>query len=91
MSSSRKDLGLVPLLHFDIDYNFYQDLSLYFDLDGLIAPQGRAFDGGLFIQRNLNNYKVFAGYRFIEGGADNEKVKTFSFVNYYSAGFSINF
>lgn len=92
VSSSRKDLGFVPLLHFDVNYNFYQDLSLLFDLDGLAAPQGRAFDGGLFLQRDFQNkYKVFAGYRFLEGGADNEKVKTFSFVHYYSAGIAINF
>ena len=90
-SSSRKDLGLVPLLHFDINYNFYKDVSLYFDLDGLIAPQGRAFDGGLFIQREYKQYKVFAGYRFLEGGADNDKVKTFSYVNYYTLGMSFNF
>lgn len=91
-SSARKDLGFVPLLHFDAQYNFYKDLSLNFDLDGLAAPQGRAFDGGLFLQRGFQDkYKVFAGYRFLEGGADNEKVKTFSFVHYYSAGISLNF
>lgn len=89
LASSRKDLGLVPLLHFDLKYNFYQDLSVYFDIDGLAAPQGRAFDGGLFLQRAfMDKYEVFAGYRFLEGGADNDKVKTFSYVNYYTLGLS---
>lgn len=91
-STTRKDLGLVPLLHFDLKYNFYEDLSIYFDLDGLAAPQGRAFDSGLFVQRNFQNrYEVFVGYRFLEGGADNDKVKTFSFVNYYTLGASFKF
>lgn len=92
VSSSRKDLGFVPLLHFDLKYNFYQNNSIFFDFDGLAAPQGRAIDCGLFLQRKwLDLYEVFAGYRFLEGGADNDKVKTFSFVNYYTLGVSVNF
>jgi hypothetical protein len=89
---SRKDLGFVPLFHLDARYSFNHLNSIYFDLDGLAAPQGRAFDFGLFLERQLlNNSKVFVGYRFIEGGADNDKVKTFSFINFYTLGVSLVF
>lgn len=91
-SKSRKDLGFVPLFHFDARYRFNHLNSLYFDFDGLAAPQGRAFDVGLFIEREIiNNSRVFAGYRFIEGGANNDKVKTFSYINFFTIGFSLSF
>lgn len=89
--SVRKDLGFIPLLHFDLKYKFYDELQVYFDLDGLVAPQGRALDGGVFLQRELNKYGVFIGYRFLDGGVNNHKVKTFSFINYYTAGLTLKF
>jgi hypothetical protein len=91
-TKSRKDLGFVPLLHFDSRYIFNEINSILLDIDGLVAPQGRAIDLGLFLERKiLNRSKVFIGYRFLEGGADNDKVKTFSFVNFYSVGFLTEF
>ena len=90
-TKTRKDLGFVPLLHFDSRYHFSEINSILLDVDGLVAPQGRAIDLGLFLERTIiKNHKIFAGYRFLEGGADNDKVKTFSFVNFYTIGLLIN-
>jgi len=90
-SSRRSDFGFVPLLHLDARYFFNETYSFLADIDGLASPQGRAFDVGLFVERKFKNVNGFVGYRFVEGGADNDKVKTFSFINLVTAGFSYSF
>jgi hypothetical protein len=35
--------------------------------------------------------KVFAGYRILEGGADNDEVYTFSLFNYAVVGIEVRF
>lgn len=84
LKKSRKDLGVVPLFYLYGEYKISSHWNLAWDFDGLIAPQGRAIDtalmGGYSFSEDL---ALYAGYRILEGGADNDKVYTFSQFNYY--------
>lgn len=80
--SRKTDLGLVPLLHVDAEWCLAPGWRLTADLDGLAAPQGRAFDVGLHLYRRLSrSVEVGVGYRTIEGGADNDTVYTFAWTH----------
>ena len=58
------------------------------DLDGLFAPQGRAIDLALFVERKLEaqGYSFLGGYRTVEGGADNDQVYNFAWLHYLTLG-----
>ena len=44
---------------------------LNFNMDGLAAPQGRAFDMAIKLKYDFSwNWSIGAGYRMLEGGAD---------------------
>ncbi len=76
---TRSDLGFVALLHADVEWRPRPGWRVTADLDGLAAPQGRAFDFALTLHRDLNqSVAVGVGYRLLEGGADNDDVYTFS-------------
>jgi hypothetical protein len=78
----KTDLGFVPLLHVDATYCLAPGWRLVADLDGLAAPQGRAFDFALKLQRDLGpRWSVAVGYRTLEGGADNDEVYTFTWLH----------
>jgi hypothetical protein len=65
---------------------------LLLDGDALAAPQGRAEDVALAIWADLSkSLRLRAGYRLLEGGADNDKVYTFALVNYAFAGLTLTF
>ncbi len=80
----KKNWGLVPLLHFEAQRSWNADWNLRLDLDGLAAPQGRAFDLAFFVERYVTVFGAghvlwaYAGYRMLEGGADNPEVYTFA-------------
>ena len=77
------DVGLVPLLHLAGSYRLDDRWRLAFDLDGLAAPQGRAFDLGVQVEHALTErWDVAVGYRTLEGGVDNDDVYNFSWFNY---------
>ena len=58
------------------------------DLDGLAAPQGRAFDAAVKFRYDLaENRGLSAGHCTLEGGADTDTVYTFAWLHY--AAFSI--
>lgn len=85
-TASKANVGLVPLLNLQASRTLGDAWSLRFDLDGLAAPQGRAFDGALFLERSLaggsdSKFSVFAGYRTIEGGASNDEVYNFAWIH----------
>lgn len=84
VSSAYTNVGFVPLLNLGGAWAFAQPLELRFDLDGLAASQGRAFDGALelFYRLQQAGSGVSAGVRVLEGGADNEKVNTFALLHY---------
>ena len=60
--------------------------------DALAAPQGRAEDvfAGILVHAGTR-WSMKAGYRFLEGGADNDEVYTFAHVHYLAAGVVIRF
>ncbi len=85
---SKKNVGFVPLLHFRASRSLNTDWGFRFDLDGLAAPQGRAFDAAFFIERKIpdSRFTAFGGYRTVEGGADNDEVYNFAWLHFLSLG-----
>ncbi len=91
-TASKTDLGFVPLLHLAADYVFAQRWHLTLDLDALAGGPGRAEDLSLKIGCNLNDrWRISAGYRTLEGGADVEEVYNFAWLNYAVASASCSF
>ena len=93
LSESKKNIGFVPLLHAQARRDLAETWFVRMDFDGLAAPQGRAFDLGIFLQRKFQNPNsgIFFGYRTVEGGADNSEVYNFAWFNTLTAGLSLNF
>ncbi len=90
--SENTDLGLVPLISFNAVWLAHPRLHLVLDGDALAAPQGRAEDVLLAAVVPLNDHvSLKAGYRILEGGADNDKVYTFSLFHYAVAGMVAEF
>ena len=85
---TKANVGFVPLLNLQASTALGADFRFRFDFDGLAAPQGRAFDISLFIERQLGSpsYFGFAGYRMVEGGADNKEVYNFAWIHYATLG-----
>jgi len=82
---SRDDLGVVPLLHLYGEYRFNDHASVILDVEGSWSPMGRAVDAVLKAQYAFDSgWYVAAGYRTLEGGADNDDVYTFSWLHYAS-------
>ena len=80
--SSDSNVGLVPLFALRTRYHFNPAWSLELDSDMAWAPQGRAIDLSLLVQRRFSSgWDIAAGYRTIEGGADNDSVYTFAWFN----------
>lgn len=80
---SSDDLGLVPLLHLYGEYRLSDRTSVILDVEGAWAPMGRAVDGALKAQYDFHSgWYVEAGYRTLEGGADNDDVYTFAWLHY---------
>lgn len=82
--SSRYDnVGFVPLFYYALRMNLFESLYFYSDADFAYASQGRAFDFSFKLRKEINEDSILGvGGRFLEGGADNEKVLTFSFISY---------
>lgn len=91
-NTPRTNLGYVPLLSFNYTYKPTDKLNLLIDGEALVAPQGRAEDVFFGASYQVNdNVAVKGGYRILEGGADNNKLYTFSLFNYASAGLLLSF
>jgi hypothetical protein len=60
--------------------------------DALAAPQGRAEDvfAGIYFYED-SFLRIKAGYRVLEGGADNDEVYNFSLVHYAVIGGIVRF
>ncbi|CAN5453392.1 hypothetical protein BH23BAC1_BH23BAC1_17500 [soil metagenome] len=90
--SEKTDFGFVPLINFYATLNLTPDLLLILDGDALVSTQGRAEDiflgfGYFIIPERL---LVKGGYRVLEGGADNDEVYNFTWLNYISGGLILN-
>lgn len=85
--STKTNVGFVPLVNFLLDWGFSEKVGLLVEGDALAAPQGRAEDvfAG-FRYRPAAALGLKAGYRLLEGGADNDEVYNFTLIHYLSAG-----
>lgn len=91
-SSAKTDLGFVPLLHFRLQYLVNEYWRVDLDADALAAPQGRAEDVVVRVQYQIKpGWIANAGYRLLEGGADNDTVYTFAFLHYLVLGLQVDF
>ena len=91
VAASKTNTGFVPLINVQGKYNFADQWRVRLDVDGMAASQGRAIDAGLFVERDFEPWSVFAGYRTVEGGADNDEVYSFAWVHYVTVGAGIVF
>jgi len=90
--SVKKNTGFVPLLNFLVRWSFAPDFWAVLEGDALAAPQGRAEDVLLAVQYwPSERFGFKAGYRIVEGGADNDEVYNFALINYAVLGFYANF
>ena len=85
--SSKSNVGFVPLVNFRMLWKIGRRLHLLVDGDALAAPQGRAEDVLAALEYQISNrLAVKAGYRILEGGADNDEVYNFALLNYAAIG-----
>jgi hypothetical protein len=92
LSAEKVNLGFVPIINFRLAWRMNEKFGVLFEGDALAAPQGRAEDVLIAATYLLSDRLGFkAGYRLLEGGADNDEVYTFSLFHYASAGLFLNF
>ena len=90
--SEKINVGFVPIINFRLHYKPYEKLGLLFEGDALAAPQGRAEDVSLAATYKVSDHFLLrAGYRILEGGADNDEVYTFSLFHYAAVGLTVAF
>jgi len=90
--ATKANTGFVPLINFLVDWRFAKPWSFRAAGDALVGPQGRAEDVLFAVLYDVGAAtKVFAGYRILEGGADNDEVYTFSLFSYAVAGMEVSF
>ncbi len=88
----KSNVGFVPIINFKLFWKIDNKFGLLLDGDALAAPQGRAEDVQLAATFNLSdNLNIRAGYRILEGGADNDEVYNFALFHYASLGLSYTF
>ena len=92
LASEKSNVGFVPIINFRLLWKIDDKYGLLLDGDALAAPQGRAEDVLIAATYKIsNNLGIRAGYRILEGGADNDKVYNFALFHYASVGFVISF
>jgi len=90
--AEKPNLGVVPLVNFKLERDLGKKAVFRLEGDALAAPQGRAEDIFVGILVPLNKHVTLkAGYRMLEGGADNDEVYTFSGFHYAAFGAIIRF
>jgi len=92
MSSSKKNVGFVPIINFRLYWKMNEKLGILLEGDALAAPQGRAEDVLLAGTYKFSDHFLFRiGYRILEGGADNDEVYNFALFHYASTGLTYTF
>jgi hypothetical protein len=92
ISADKFNVGFVPIINFRLFWHSTEDLGILFEGDALAAKQGRAVDVLLAASYNLSSkISLKAGYRILEGGADNDEVYNFALLHYLSFGISLKF
>ena len=91
-SAAKTNVGAVPLVNFKLERRLGARATFLLEGDALAAPQGRAEDifAGILVHAG-KQWSIKAGYRFLEGGADNDEVYTFALVHYVAAGVVVRF
>ena len=90
--SEKANVGFVPIINFRLLWKVNDKFGLLLDGDALAAPQGRAEDVLIAATFKLSdNFRIRAGYRILEGGADNAEVYNFALFHYASVGVSYTF
>jgi opacity protein-like surface antigen len=91
-SAAKTNVGAVPLVNFKFERRLGGRATFLLEGDALAAPQGRAEDifAGILVHAG-KQWSIKAGYRFLEGGADNDEVYTFALVHYVAAGVVVRF
>ncbi|NCN41265.1 hypothetical protein GW916_08445 [bacterium] len=83
LRSSYDNVGFVPLAYFEYQKPLWADWLMNLTVDAAAASQGRAVDAAIKFRRKIGvDSSLGAGFRTLEGGADNDKVFTFSWFNY---------
>jgi hypothetical protein len=91
-SAAKTDVGVVPLLRLELRYRFDHLVALALDAEGLASPQGRAFDVLTAVEfPAFGSVVPYVGYRFIEGGADNDEVYNFAWLHFAALGVRLEF
>jgi hypothetical protein len=91
VSSTKTSLGIVPLINFRFLWNAGSSVGLLVEGDALAAPQGRAEDVlAAVVLRLSDSSAIKAGYRILEGGANNDKVYGFSLFHYVVLGIAFS-
>lgn len=87
--AEKKNTGFVPIVNFRVAWRPTERLTALLEGDALAAPQGRAEDVFAGASWRLGKrVSLKAGYRLLEGGADNDEVYTFSLFHYAVLGAS---
>ena len=90
--ASDSDVGVVPLLNLSAEYEPAPRWRFAAELDGLAAPQGRAFDVSLKGYYDVTDRCTLGlGYRTIEGGVDNDSVYNFAWLHSVVASIGFRF
>lgn len=83
LKKSNTDIGFVPLVHVYGRYLFNDRISAILDIEGAGASQGRAIDAALKVFYEWpSGWHAAAGYRTLEGGADNNSVYAFAWLHF---------
>lgn len=88
----KANTGPVPLLNFALEWRAHPAVVLLLDGDAAAAPQGRAED--VFAGAGFpigDGWMIKAGYRLLEGGADNSEVYSFTAIHYAAVGLIARF
>ncbi len=90
-SARKTNTGFVPLLNLHIEWRPNAGRwGVMFDADALAAPQGRAEDVLVALTwAARDGVDLYAGYRTLEGGADNDEVYSFAWLHYGALGLRV--
>jgi hypothetical protein len=90
LESEKANVGFVPIINFRMLWKPGEKFGILLEGDALAAPQGRAEDVLIAATYKLSDhFGLKAGYRILEGGADNDEVYNFALFNYASVGLFI--
>ena len=90
LSGEKTNVGFVQILNFRLHWRLDEKFGILIDGDALAAKQGRAEDVLLAATYRFSDHLgVKAGYRILEGGADNDEVYSFALFHYASIGLFI--